>query len=174
MKALKDFLFESDYLTEISHQLAQSAYNKAKGAQKNKIKKLYQELYGKDVSKSDTSHIKFTVDKNKQSELTYNIDERDLAKWFTYISQGIVDKIKTVTLTSSDYNNNYEIVLSVDNKKYYAEFDWSAGNSGMDEYYQMGCELVDTNIKQLEKEFDGDGEYLFDTFMHYILRELEK
>lgn len=178
MKSISEFINEA-IVNEVSHAFVQRAYNKASGAQKNRIKKLYQKIYGKDVSKSDISHIKFTVDKNKQGEITYHIDEKYLADWFIYLSQDIVDKIKTVTLTSSSYggwrdNDNCKIVINIDNKKYYAEFDWSNGNSGMDKYEEMGCELTDTNIKQLEKEFDGNGEYLFDTFMHYILRELRK
>lgn len=178
MKSITEFINEA-MVNEVSHAFVQRAYNKASGAQKNRIKKLYQKIYGKDVSKSDTSHIKFILDKNKQGDLTYEMDERDLADWFIYVPQDIIDKIKTVELTSESYGGYYgndycKIVLKIDNKKYYAEFDWSNGNSGMEEYDEMGCELTDTNIKQLEKEFDGNGEYLFDTFMHYILRELEK
>lgn len=174
MKSIVEFINEA-IVNEVSHGLAQRAYNKASGAQKNRIKKLYKEIYGKDVNENDVSHIQFNVPKDEQASIYGSTDESELAYCFTYLRQDIADKIKEVTLTSSDlHNDKYEITLDIDDKSYYAVFDWSAGNSGEDKYNELGCELTNTNIKSLKKEFDGNGDLLIHTFISYIIKDLEK
>lgn len=173
MKSISDYINEA-IINEVSHGLAQRAYNKASGAQKNRIKKLYKELYGKDVSKGDTSHITFNVPKDKNF---YDENESRMAKRFEYLSQNVLDKIKEVTVTSNvsgEYNENCVIDIEIDGHSYYAETNWSEDNSGKDKYGDMGCELTDTNIKSMKKDFDGNGEDLLDTVIYYIGQDLEK
>ena len=171
MKSLIEFINEA-IVNEVSHGLAQRAWKKASGAQKNRIEKLYKELYGKDVSKGDTSHIRFNIPEDEQrSEVTYNVDESDLARMFSYFDQDVLDKIKEVTLSSKGDEVVY-IAVKINGKTYYAETDWSGAYQ--DDYGQMSCELTDTNIESMKKDFDGDGEYLLSTIIYYIGQDLEK
>lgn len=43
----------TQYINEVSKELAQRAYNKATGAQKNRIKKSYKEIYGDNLDTDD-------------------------------------------------------------------------------------------------------------------------
>lgn len=172
MKSITQFINEA-MVNEVSHGFAQRAWKKASGAQKNRIAKLYKKIYGKDVSKGDTSHITFNVPKDKNF---YGHDESTIAKMFSYFNQDVLDKIKEVTVTSDitgSNNENCSITVEIDGHSYYAETDWSEDNSGADLYGQMGCELTDTNIESMENDFDGDGENLLDTVIYYIGQDLE-
>lgn len=174
MKSITEFINEA-MVNEVSHAFAQNAWKKATGAQKNRIAKLYKKIYGKDISKGDTSHITFNFPKNKNF---FDDDESGIAKLFSYLSQNVLDKIKDVTITSEMWGGKYEnenslINVEIDGHSYYAETNWSDDNSGKDKYGDMGCELTDTNIKSMKKEFNGNGEDLLYTVILYIGQDLE-
>ena len=71
------------YINEVSKGLVQKAYNKATGAQKNRIKKLYKEIYGDDIEKSDVSHIKFSFfDDAKDEDIFSEEDIKEAFSWW--------------------------------------------------------------------------------------------
>ena len=72
------------YINEVSKGLVQKAYNKATGAQKNRIKALYKEIYGSDITKSDISNIKFILDNKDDREDYYGI----------YTDNDLIDAVK--------------------------------------------------------------------------------
>ena len=100
------------YINEVSKGLVQRAYNKATGAQKNRIKKLYKEIYGGDINKKDVSEIDFFVD-NEELEryelYDWTIDEDRVKECFENWDQTISNTIERVKLyfeieTSSNWH----------------------------------------------------------------------
>ena len=130
---------ESLKINEVSKGLVQRAYKKATGAQKNRIKKLYKEIYGDDITKGDVSHIKFNVHSQFQ-------DENEIINLFKYWDQDTLDNISKIDVDEyDDGENTYNLDITIDGKTYYAniELDDEEGN----------IENVDSNY------FDGD-EYI--------------
>jgi len=128
------------YINEVSKELAQRAYDKATGAQKNRIKKLYKEIYGDDVEKSDVSNINFDIDINKYDNDSYlSMVKSIFSKW----SQTAIDSIKKVSITNNGMWGNYSVTIKIDNKEYYLEFE---------EEYDGYLYVTDTNVKGIEDD----------------------
>lgn len=118
------------YINEVSKDLVQRAYNKATGAQKNRIKKLYKEIYGDDVTKSDVSHIKFEFyDDAKGGDI---FSEDDIKEAFSWWDQETLNKINNISIYYSyDHEGNasftqageFEIVIDKNSYKMEYEYD---------------------------------------------------
>ena len=158
------------YINEVSKGLVQRAYNKATGAQKNRIKKLYKEIYGSDVTKSDVSHIKFILD-NKGSRKDYygiytdngliDITKRELSYW----NQTILDKIEEVHINADFYESGESVYIDIDNKNYWYEGDY--GDADVNGVFSI---YTTSNIKEFNKK-ERDGYDVFKTFIAYIYKE---
>lgn len=92
MKNLKEYL----QINEVSRALAKNAFDKATGAQKNRIKKLYKEIYNDDLEKSDISHINFTFLGDAEGGEIFGEDE--IKEAFSHWSQEVIDKIDNITI----------------------------------------------------------------------------
>ena len=126
------------YINEVSKGLAQRAYNKATGAQKNRIKKLYKEIYGDDVEKSDVSNINFNIDINKYDNDSYlRMVKSIFSKW----SQTAIDSIKKVSINGDGVWGKYTVTIKIDNNEYYLVFE-----KEYDDYLYV----TDTNVKGIE------------------------
>ena len=126
------------YINEVSKGLVQRAYNKASGAQKNRLKKLYKEIYGDDVTKGDISKIDFDINTNGI------LDDDDLKNEFKRWSQDVLDKINHIEIeyedegTGASYGNNFEAKwrINIDGSEYYEEYSYdSDGNVKIKECY---------------------------------------
>ncbi len=154
------------YINEVSKGLVQKAYNKATGAQKNRIKALYKEIYGSDVAKSDVSNIKFVLDNKGDREDYYGIytdnDLIDIVKEeLSYWNQNILDKIKEVHINADFSSSGESVSINIDNKKYWYEGDY--GDEDDNEVYSI---YTTSNIKAYNKKnLDG-----YDTFRTFIAR----
>jgi len=118
------------YINEVSKGLVQRAYNKATGAQKNRIKKLYKEIYDDDVTKSDISHIDFEI------EATYEYEQEQMIKrGFKQWPQDMLDKIDKVYVEVSDDDEDeleYTIYIN-DNGPW--RCSWKLKNNSDDFYF---------------------------------------
>ena len=93
------------YINEVSKGLVQRAYNKATGAQKNRLKKLYKEIYGDDIEKSDVSHIKFNFYDDAKYEDIFTHDE--IKEAFSLWDQETLNKINNISIYYSyDHSGN--------------------------------------------------------------------
>ena len=128
------------YINEVSKGLAQRAYNKATGAQKNRIKKLYKEICGDDIEKSDVSNINFNIDINKyDNDIYLSMVKSIFSKW----SQTAIDSIKNVSITNNGMWGKYTITIKIDNNEYYLEFK---------EEYDGYLYVIDTNVKGIKDD----------------------
>ena len=118
------------YINEVSKVLAQRAYNKATGAQKNRIKKLYKEIYGEDVEKSDVSHIKFNFfDDAKNGNI---FSKEDITRAFSWWDQETLNKINNISIYYSyDHEGNAsftqagEFEIVIDKNSYKMEYEYN-------------------------------------------------
>jgi hypothetical protein len=117
------------FINEVSKGLAQRAYNKATGAQKNRIKKLYKEIYGDDVTKSDVSHIEFDFYDDAKYEDIFTHDE--IKEAFSLWDQETLNKINNISIyysyehegnSSFIQTGSFEIVI--DGKSYKMEYEY--------------------------------------------------
>ena len=129
------------YINEVSKGLAQRAYNKATGAQKNRIKKLYKEIYGDDVEKSDVSNINFNIDINKYDNDSYLSMVKSI---FSMWSQTAIDSIKNVSISNNGMWGKYTVTIKIDNNEYYLEFE----EDKSDGYLYV----TDTNVKGIKND----------------------
>lgn len=112
----------SEYIiNEVSKGLAQKAYNKATGAQKNRLKKLYKEIYGDDVEKTTLDKIKFDF-KLYADAFGGSSWELTIKNCFKEWPQHIIDKIKTIKVYTSNTRSETKIEIIIDNDKYWASF----------------------------------------------------
>jgi len=137
------------YINEVSKGLAQRAYNKASGAQKNRLKKLYKEIYGSDISESDVSHIKFVF--NNQELVDAYGGEEEIKAAFTMWPQNILDNIHKIEFdydydASPSYSDNEyndaEFSITIDGKKYYEEYQYS----------NKGDKIIDSSLSYKHNE----------------------
>lgn len=123
------------YINEVSKGLVQRAYHKATGAQKNRIKKLYKEIYGDDIEKSDVSHIKFKFynDANDTDVFTHD----DIKNAFSWWDQETLNKINNISIdywydhegnSSFTQTGGFEIVI--DNKSYQMGYVYDKYDNG--------------------------------------------
>ena len=103
------------YINEVSKALAQRAYNKATGAQKNRIKTLYKEIYGGDVTKSDVSHIKFDYKLYSDMSISKDDIEDEFKRW----NQQSLDGIKKIDIKTSNNGNGVYISIKIDGRDGY-------------------------------------------------------
>ena len=123
------------YINEVSKGLVQRAYNKATGAQKNRIKKLYKEIYGDDIEKSDVSHIKFNFfDDAKDSD---QFSENDIKDAFSWWDQETLNKINNISIYYSyDHEGNSSFIqtgefeIVIDRKSYKMEYEYDRYDNG--------------------------------------------
>ena len=117
------------YINEVSKGLVQRAYNKAIGAQKNRLKKLYKEIYGDDVTKSDVSHIEFDFYDDAKYEDIFTHDE--IKEAFSMWDQETLNKINNISIyysyehegnSSFIQTGSFEIVI--DGKSYKMEYEY--------------------------------------------------
>ena len=117
------------YINEVSKSLVQRAYNKAIGAQKNRLKKLYKEIYGDDVTKSDVSHIEFDFYDDAKYEDIFTHDE--IKEAFSMWDQETLNKINNISIyysyehegnSSFIQTGSFEIVI--DGKSYKMEYEY--------------------------------------------------
>jgi len=117
------------FINEVSKELAQRAYNKAIGAQKNRLKKLYKEIYGDDVTKSDISHIEFDFYDDAKYEDIFTHDE--IKEAFSMWDQETLNKINNISIyysyehegnSSFIQTGSFEIVI--DGKSYKMEYEY--------------------------------------------------
>jgi len=127
------------YINEVSKGLVQRAYNKASGAQKNRFKKLYKEIYGDDVEKSDISKINFNIDINKYDNDRYLSMVKNI---FTEWSQTAIDSIKKVSISNNGMWGKYTVTIKIDNNEYYLEFE--------EDKYDGYLYVIDTNVKGIK------------------------
>jgi hypothetical protein len=126
------------YINEVSKGLVQRAYNKASGAQKNRFKKLYKEIYGDDVEKSDVSKINFNIDIDEYDNDSYlSMVKSIFSKW----SQTAINSIKKVSINSDGMWGEYTVTIKIDNNEYYLEFE-----KEHDGYLYV----TDTNVKGIK------------------------
>ena len=117
------------YINEVSKELAQRAYKKAKGAQKNRIKKLYKEIHGKDISIKDPEVGKFAYDWNREK---WEIEEwstfADKDEWDSIVRRYDTDGMMEDSYSYCNYTED-DIVVGVSNKNgEQAAFYWGPGN----------------------------------------------
>lgn len=128
------------YINEVSKGLAQRAYNKATGAQKNRIKKLYKEIYGDDIEKSDVSNINFNIDIDEYDNDRYLSMVKSI---FTKWSQTAIDSIKNVSINSNGMWGKYTVTIKIDNNEYYLEFK---------KEYDGYLYVTNTNVKGIKDD----------------------
>ena len=125
MKDLKEYL----QINEVSRTLAKNAFDKATGAQKNRIKKLYKEIYNDNLEESDISHINFKFLRDAKGGNVFEEDE--IKKAFSYWSQKVIDKINNITI---DYwysrepgtgHGGFEIIIDDESYKMEVEYEGS-------------------------------------------------
>ena len=125
MKDLKEYL----QINEVSRALVKKAFDKATGAQKNRIKKLYKEIYNDDLEKSDISHINFSFLRDAKGGDIFGEDE--IKEAFSYWSQKVIDKIDNITI---DYwysrepgtgHGGFEITIDGESYKMEVEYEGS-------------------------------------------------
>ena len=155
------------YINEVSKGLAQRAYNKATGAQKNRIKKLYKEIYGTDVNKSDISKIKFNID-----DIHRKNDVRILDN-FKLWDQDLLDNIKKIegNIDKEEYyydnSKIFELTITFNDdseKNYWANWEYK-DNHDFDSDYK----LRKTNINGLNNSYYAEWE----SFIGMIYKNLK-
>lgn len=109
------------YINEVSKGLAQKAYNKATGAQKNRLKKLYKEIYGDDIEKTTVDNIKFDF-KLYADAFSDSSYESTVKNCFKKWPQHVIDKIKTIKVYTSDTRSETKIDIIIDDDSYWASF----------------------------------------------------
>lgn len=158
------------YINEVSKGLVQKAYNKATGAQKNRIKALYKEIYGSDITKSDISNIKFILDNKDDREDYYGIYtdndlidavKEQLSRW----NQNVLDEIKEVHINADFSSSGESVSINIDNKNY-----WYEGDYGDENEYGVYSIYTTSNIKAYNKK-NLDGYDTFSTFIAYLYKE---
>ncbi len=155
------------YINEVSKGLVQRAYNKATGAQKNRLKKLYKEIYGSDVAKSDVSHIKFDVTPSEYRVDYYGIYTdnellRILKTEFSKWSIDILNNIKKIDLSCSHRKYSEEVTITIDDKRYWYSADYDEDSNK--EVFPIFID--DSNLKNFNhKKFDG-----YDTIPLFIAK----
>lgn len=123
------------YINEVSKGLVQKAYNKATGAQKNRIKKLYKEIYGDDIEKSDVSHIKFSFFDDAKDEDIFS--EEDIKEAFSWWDQETLNKINNISIYysydhsgSSTFTQTGSFEIVIDSKSYNLEYEYDRYDNG--------------------------------------------
>ena len=116
------------YINEVSRELAKNAYNKATGAQKNRLKKLYKEIYGDDVTKSDISHIKFSFSGDAKYQELFTYD--DIKDAFALWDQETLNKIHNISFYyeydrsgRATFMKTGRMEIAIDKKSYSLEWD---------------------------------------------------
>lgn len=112
------------YINEVSKGLAQRAYNKATGAQKNRIKKLYKEIYGDDVTKSNISHIKFDYELYSDMSISKNEIENEFKRW----NQLSLDGLKKIDIKTSNTGNGVFISIKIDDEVFEVSTEYDEDN----------------------------------------------
>ena len=117
------------YINEVSKGLVQRAYNKASSAQKNRLKKLYKEIYGDDIEKSDVSHIKFNFFDDAKYEDVFTHD--DIKEAFSWWDQETLNKINNISIYysyehegNSSFTQTGEFEIVIDRKHYKMEYEY--------------------------------------------------
>ena len=136
------------YINEVSKGLAQRAYNKATGAQKNRIKKLYKEIYGDDVTKSNISHIKFDYELYSDMSISKNEIENEFKRW----NQLSLDGLKKIDIKTSNTGNGVFISIKIDDEVFEVSTEYDEDKVMKIFNYNKDNKIEVDNLKALYKK----------------------